>query len=220
MNVSIDQRAINILISLKSDHQLSRFVNERLKIPHVYQGSDKIRLIILGQDPTVKNTASRAMIETVLNLDKHGSLRYYLSHICNSLNLHLENVYATNYLKNFFITPPTQIKEINIFKEFSPFWLPLLKEELAQFPNVPIISLGQPLLQAIIINDASPRVRDYWGYTADWKSSGRCPFLRLEPNKTVFGRAAYPFPHQPSIKKVFYTNRLSDYCIYLREHME
>jgi len=27
-----------------------------------------------------------------------------------------QNIYATNYFRNFFIKPPTQIEEINVFE--------------------------------------------------------------------------------------------------------
>jgi len=91
-----------------------------------------------GQDPTVKNEKSRASITQVLNLNKLGNLYNYLSRICSGLHLDLEkNIYATNYLKNFFIVPPTQIKGISIFNEFAPYWLPMLREELAEFTHTP-----------------------------------------------------------------------------------
>lgn len=216
MNLDVHRRAIEVLNTLKSDHQLSRFVDAGLGIPDVYHGSDGIRLIILGQDPTVKNPASRSTIRTTLNLDKAGSLRNYLSSICNKLGLDLENVYATNYLKNFFTAPPTQISEIDVFKELSKYWLPLLKDELSQFPEVPMISLGQPLLQAIATEGASPLVRDYWGYVANWKSGERgiCSSLAAESN--ILGRVVYPFPHQPSIGKRFYAERLKAYCTFMK----
>ena len=63
------------------------------RIPKVFQGSGEIKLVILGQDPTVKNIKSRSMINTVLSLDRNGALRRYLG-VCpqrkwdkNSLNV-------------------------------------------------------------------------------------------------------------------------------------
>jgi hypothetical protein len=96
----------------------------------------KIRLIVIGQDPTVKNEASRETIETVLNLDKqHSSLYNYISLICEKLGLDLpQHVYFTNYAKNFFTHPSTQIVECNLLHEVSQYWLPLLQEELSIFP--------------------------------------------------------------------------------------
>ncbi len=218
MSLNIDQKARDVLNSIASNLRLSRLVDFRLPIPQIYHGTDKIKLIILGQDPTVKNKKSRETITTVLNLDKPGSLYNYLSRICDGLGLSLkENAYAINYLKNFFIAPPTQIKEIDIFKEFAPYWLPLLREELAQFPQAPIITLGQPLLSAIVREGVSPLVRDYWGYTSNWKSGERGTRRYLKPSKNILSRIIFPFPHQPSIGKQFYSERFKDYVSFTRE---
>jgi len=218
MQFNVEQRAKEVLIGLASNPHLSRFVDSTLDIPRVYRGSGEIRLIVLGQDPTVKNVRSRATIKTVLNLDRRGSLRNYLAQICSDLGLDLgQNVYATNYLKNFFIKPPTQIKEINVFQEFSRIWLPLLLDELAMFPHEPIITLGEPLLSALVHKGASPRVRDYWGYTPRWKSGETGPFRCVEPNENHLGRFIFPYPHQPSIRKRFYRERLRDYTAFVRD---
>jgi hypothetical protein len=215
----VHQRAAEVLKTLKSDRRLSHFVDPSLGISEAYHGGDTIRLIILGQDPTVKNPASRLTIRTTLNLDKAGSLRNYVCNVCNNLDLDLENVYATNYLKNFFTAPPTQITELDVFKEFGPYWLPLLKDELAQFPDVPVISLGQPLLGTIVTDDTSPLVRDYWGYVANWKSGEQGPFSSLAAEDNILGRAVYPFPHQPGIGKRFYAERLKSYCAFMKRRM-
>jgi len=219
MSLNLAVKTREILENLLADSHLAHFVC-KLPIPKVYSGNGRIKLVILGQDPTVKNKASRATITTVLNLDKSGSLKNYLSRICTGLGISLENVYATNYLKNFFTEPPTQIKEIDIFKEFTPYWLPLLKEELAQFPHVPIIVLGQPLLLPIVCGGASSLVRDYWAYTANWKSGEKGIYRYVEPDKNILGRVVFPFPHQPSIGKQFYTKRFEEYIAFIiRKHL-
>jgi hypothetical protein len=220
MAISIDVESRKFFSYLQSQSGLSQYTDTTLSIPQIYRGNSDIKLIILGQDPTVKNINSRRTITTVLNLNRPGSLRKYISQICDGLGITPENIYATNYLKNFFITPPTQIKEINIFKEFGPYWLPLLKEEIAQYPNVPVISLGQPLLKAIVKNNVSPLVHDYWGYLPKWRFGVQKPFRNLETYDNVLDRTVYPFPHQPSIRKKFYADRLIDYCSYVKGYIE
>jgi hypothetical protein len=174
----------------------------------------------LGQDPTVKNQKSRAKIKTVLNLDRKGSLHNYLNGICQGLKIDLyKNVYATNYLKNFFIRPPTQIKEDNVFENFARVWLPLLKEELVQFDNVPIIALGQPVLSIIVRESASKYVRDYWGYNNDWKTGKTLPFRYIKADDNVLNRVVFPFPHQPSINKKFYCTRLKEYVAFMKQEI-
>jgi len=125
-------------------------------------------------------------------------------------------VYATNLFKNFFIDPPTQIKEINIFLTFLPYWLPLLKDELAHYPKAPVISLGEPLLQTIVSGNVSAKVRDYWGYTKEWKAGKIGPFKHLLAEDNNLGRIIFPYPHQPSIRKQFYRENLTQYTKYMK----
>lgn len=189
--------------------ELKDFVDGNLPLPKVYKGKADIKLIVLGQDPTVKNAVSRKNIQTVLNLDKAGALRSYLTDVCSKLNLTLDHVYATNLLKNFFIAPPTTITEINIFKQFLPVWLPILKIELSQYPNVPVISLGEPLLEVIVKEGVKRKVREYWNYDNDASYS----FLKSEDN--ILNRDVFPFPHQPSTRFNFYKENMSSYIQFL-----
>jgi hypothetical protein len=213
MNMAIDlQRYIS------SHPDIGKYVDSRYQMPETHKGTGTIKLIILGQDPTVKKEDDRKFIKKVLNLDKCGKLRSYLISLCNDLGLNLDaNVYATNYLKNFFIRPPAQIKEVDVFQLFEPYWLPVLIEEIRPFPDIPIISLGQPLLGAMVKPGASAFVRDYWGYTANWKSGQRGTYRYLKPELNKTGRVVFPFPHQPSLNKEFYRNGLAEYIHFTRE---
>lgn len=99
---SIARRSQAVLEDLLSAPSVGQYVENRT-VPVPFLGEGEIRLIVLGQDPTVKNEKSRAGIRTVLNLDKEGSLKRYLRRICQGLGIGLEeNVYATNVVKNFF----------------------------------------------------------------------------------------------------------------------
>jgi uracil-DNA glycosylase len=217
-SIDVQRRSTEVLTGLRADPNLGCFVHPTLGVPDVFGGKGEVRLIVLGQDPTVKNPRSLRTIKTVLNLDKSGNLRAYLSRICEGLGLNLDqHVYATNYLKNFFVKPPTQIDEIDVFQVFGPIWLPLLKDELAMFPQAPVVTLGQPLLGALVRPEASPLVRDYWGYTPRWKSGERGEFRHLAPQDNLLRRIVFPFPHQPSIRKQFYRERLADYTAFVRE---
>lgn len=217
---TIEEKANHILNRLRQDPDLSPFVDFSLPIPKTFKGSGNIKLIILGQDPTVKNPKSRAKINTVLNLDRNGHLRRYLEGVCEGLGMNLdENVYATNYFKNFFVKPPTQIEEVSIFEKFAPIWLPLLIEEIEMFPGAPVISLGEPLLEILVTNDASPKVRDYWGYTRDWKSVKTGDLHHLAYTDNILGRRVFPYPHQPSLRKQFYRDQLDRYIDFTRRKM-
>lgn len=222
IKAEIARKSAEVLQKVKADSRLSHYVPTD-RIPSIFMGTDdvrKVRLIVIGQDPTVKNEASRETIETVLNLDKpHGSLYKYISLICERLGLDLsQHVYATNYAKNLFIRPPTQIVECDLLHEFSQYWLPLLQEELSLFPSRPIVTLGEPLLKALLFDPKKALVRWYWGYTPDWvRTKAVFSFVSQEENK--LGRRLFPFPHQPSLRKRFYGAKLQSYLGYMKTTM-
>ena len=219
----IAKKAAATLKNIMTDSTLKDYVASE-RIPAVFIRTDdpaNIRLIIIGQDPTVKKEADRAQIHTVLNLDKPNSRLYkYIHNICVRLDLDMkQQVYATNYGKNFFVRPPTQIREINILREAGRYWIPLLKEELAYFPDqAQIITLGEPLLKALSINSYRPKLRHFWGYTPDWQNSeSRYSFVGAAEN--LLARNLYPLPHQPSLQKMFYQTRLDSYLAFIRKSL-
>ncbi len=207
-----------VLKRILADAALAASVDDTLSIPMHYHGSGAVRLIVLGQDPTVKNAASRQTIKMVLNLDKKGSLQNYIRHICTALDLSFErDLYATNYFKNFFSAPPASL---NVLPQFVPYWLPHLTEELAQFPNVPIIALGEPLLEVLAQGNASRKVRDYWGFVPNWQMAEQKPFKSLASNENSLNRLIFPFPHQPSLRKTFYKSRLDAYLAFMKASLD
>lgn len=215
----IASRSSDILDKIKDNPKLSQYITED-KIPSVFIETDdvkEIRLIVIGQDPTVKNEVSRKTVSTVLNLDKpNGSISKYLSTICEGLGLNLQqHVYATNYAKNFFTRPPTQIKECNLLDETSRYWLPLLQSELSRFPNCTIITLGEPLLRVLLIKPHKAFLRDYWGYTSHCLGTEPV-FSYIPPEENKLTHKIFPFPHQPSIRKAFYRATLKAYLTYVK----
>ena len=210
----------HVLASLKGNSVLSRYIDSSYPIPRPYKGSGDIKLVVLGQDPTVKDVKARVKIKTVLNLDSNGSVRSYLSGLSQKLGIDLQkHVYATNVYKNFFIAPPTQIKDIDIFQAFLNIWLSVLEEELAQYENIPVITLGEPILKSLVKSDAPIRLREYWGYTPEWKTGKFSSLSYLVPDKNRLDRAIYTFPHQPSLRNQFYKNRMEDYISYMKENV-
>lgn len=176
-----------------------------------YRISNQVELIIIGQDPTVKNEKSRRSVEYTLNLDKYGSLRKYISEIADKLSLKFENVYATNIFKYFYSIPPE--KTMNVLYTHLEKNLNLLKDGISVYPKVPIITFGLPVLRLLAGPDAE--VRDYWDYNKITKSSGQqFSFCRASENK--LGRDFFPFPHQPSLAKIFYKDTLNDYLKYMK----
>lgn len=104
-----------------------------------------------------------------------------------------ENIYATNLFKNFFVKPPTQIKEVDVFKEFPRWWLPFLRNELNSYPNIPVITLGEPLLSALVDDGINRRVRYYWRYTSRWKLGETTTFRPINPTENRLSQSTISF---------------------------
>lgn len=173
--------------------------------------SNDINLIILGQDPTVKNEKSRRSIEYTLNLDKSGSLKSYISEIAETLRLKFDNVYATNFFKYFYSDPPERTMHV-LYAHLEPN-LRLLMEELSAYPKVPIITLGLPVLR--LLTHEKAEVHRYWGYDKkSRRSTGVFDCCKEGDNKLE--RNVFPFPHQPSLRKPFYKETLMNYLKYVR----
>lgn len=223
IKAEIARKSADVLLQIRNNPRLSHYVPTDY-IPDVYietDGIENVRLVVIGQDPTVKRESSRKTIKTALNLDKpNGSLYKYLYKICDGLRLDLrQHIYATNFAKNFFIQPPTQIEECNVLDEFDHYWLPLLREELSLFPDRPVLALGEPLLESLLIDRSRAQVRRYWGYTTGWESGLVNNFSFVTPEENKLRRRLFPFPHQPSMRKRFYRATLRSYLSYMKENM-
>lgn len=208
---------------LKQVEKAWPFINEKLPIPKPYLGLGQIRMVIIGQDPTVQNEQQRQAIATVLNLDKRGGLLVYLSQLCRDLGLSLENVYATNACKNFFIKPPTAITELDVLAASTPVWLPVLRAELAQFPEALIISLGQPVLSMLVKPGFSRQMRDYWGYHRRWREGYSTPMHPIAAEESTVDRMIFPFVHQPTIRSQraeFYRVKRGGYLDFIRKQAD
>lgn len=209
----VTREAEQIRRRLLKDESLARCLDKnRDYIPVPKLGTGEIKLIIVGQDPTVKNEKSRDAVKTVLNLDKRTSLYEYISYVAKRLGYDIEqNVYATNLLKCFYASPPATIPYA--VREHTPYWIDLLKRELAEFPDAKIITLGEPVLAALV-TDGSSRVRDYWGYQGS-NLANILNFRYCEAANNLLQRRFFPLPHQPSIRKQFYRNYMAHYIAFL-----
>ncbi len=216
-------RANEVVQKLQHSHpEIYKLIHHHLPIPTVYCGQGPIRLVVLGQDPTINDSARLDTVSTVLNLNKAGSLRSYIKQLCAILELDIsQHLYATNLFKPFFVSPPVQLAkqvEFDLFAALRPIWLPLLQEELAAFPDVPVLSLGEPLLRVLAGDGMSQFVRHYWGYKPDWKDGFSQSFAYLAPEENQLSRRLYPFPHVTSARtKPFYSGQLSAYTRFLGE---
>ena len=205
-------KSLEIRDSLKSQNDFKENPIENTLLPVLpFRVSNKIKLIIIGQDPTVKNELSRKTIEYTLNLDINGSLKNYIKQICAGLGIEFENIYATNVFKYFYTYPPERTMHV-LHSHLEPN-LQLLRDEISAYPKAKIITLGLPVLQLMAGEQA--QVSQYWGYD---KKTGKSlyGFSACLPDANKLGRKFYPFPHQPKIVKGFYKNHLSKYINFVK----
>lgn len=199
-------------LKIKNDFESNK-IDTSLPIIPAYKGNAEIKLIVIGQDPTVKEESSRKKITCTLNLDKSNALKRYILDICSGLKITVDNVYATNLFKYFYTIRPSQTMEV-LISHLEPN-LDLLKEELKEFNNIPVITLGEPVLQ--LLTDLNEKVHDYWDFDQKTKSTnGMFQFSKANDNKLQ--RDFYPFPHQPSIRKAFYKNNITNYIKFMMKN--
>ncbi|MCK4429899.1 MAG: hypothetical protein KAW19_01220, partial [Candidatus Aminicenantes bacterium] len=174
----------------------------------------------VGQDPTVQNPKYREKIKVTLLLDQPGRLRTYLGNICKALDLSLdENIYATNLLKNFFTVPPDTMrkKDPEFFWKAAEHWIPLLRKEIEEFENVPILPLGEPVLNCLTKNADGVLIRNYWGYEGPARYGRNFGFI--EPSENILSRVIFPFPHIPGLSHKIYRKQMSGYLAFMKEHL-
>lgn len=172
-----------------------------------------IKLIIIGQDPTVRNINSRQQITATLNLDKENSLKCYLKKVCDKLDIDIKKeVYASNLYKCFFKIPPAA--DETILSRHFKYWMDFLIQELEPFENTQIITLGEPLIKQLI-HSGIKRVKHYWNYIGNTKSNKDFKFIRAEDN--YLQKRIYPLPHQPTWNRnKFYRYYFNEYLAFIK----
>ena len=196
------------------------YIDTSLTPPIPFRGRGQIRLIVLGQDPTVQNPDYRRRIKVTLLLNQQGGLRTYLTKVCKALDIDLdENIYATNLLKNFFTIPPDSLRKQNpqLIQKAADYWIPLLKEEIEEFKNIPILPLGEPALNCLTKGPECVLIRNYWGYEGPAKYG--LNFSYIKPTENVLSRIIFPFPHLPGLSHKIYRQQMGGYLAFMKKHI-
>lgn len=181
----------------------------------------QIKLVIIGQDPTILNNTEdsrkrQKKITTTLDLNNEkGNLRKYCNLISNNLGFNIDkDVYATNLSKCVFKEKPASN---GVLSKHSKHWLPLLQKELSVFSEkVIFISLGEPLLNQLTHSN-NKKVRYYWDYIGDTKSGG--DFKCNEAHENHLHKRIFPIGHQPTwSRNKFYKIYLEDYLNFIKNN--
>jgi hypothetical protein len=196
---------------LSNDPVLIKDIDSSLPFLSPYSKAIKcndIKLVFIGQDPTVRNPDSRRTITATLNLDKNNSLKSYLGLVCKILKIDIDTeVYATNLYKCFFTFPPADDETI-LTRHFK-IWTDLLINELSVFKQPIIITLGEPLIKQLI-HTRNKEVKYYWDYIGTTQSGKNFRAINIQDN--YIQRRIYPIAHQPTwSQNKFYRDYLNDY---------
>lgn len=211
---------------LAADPVVGQFVRRDAPIPSPFWGPGEIRLVVVGQDPTIKaaekNPEAQYQVRTVLNLDRDGPLRKYVVELSEELGLTLENVYATNACKNPFTARPTTILEkvgVDVLEQSAAVWLPILARELARFSSAIVVSLGEPVLTMLVRSGSPRQMKWYWGHRPGWKNGHFDPMRSITRDQSNLGVPVFPFVHQPAstgVRSAFYRTRRGEYLEFVR----
>jgi len=208
------------VIKKLASSEISSYIDTSLTPPDPFRGRGEIKLIVLGQDPTVHNPKHRKKLKVTLLLNQPGRLRTYIEDICKGLDLGLdENIYATNLLKNFFTVPPDTLRKKNpqLFCNAADYWIPLLREEIKEFENVPILPLGEPVLNCLTKSEERILIRNFWGYEGPAQYGKN--FAYMKPTENILSRVVFPFPHLPGRSHKIYQQQFNNYLAFMKEHI-
>lgn len=216
-DLSIEVRKV---VDKLATSEISQYIDTSLTPPSPFRGRGKIKLIVLGQDPTVQDPEYREKIKVTLLLNQPGGLRTYLGKVCQGLDIDLdENIYATNLLKNFFTVPPDKMRKENpqFFRRAADYWIPLLKAEIEELENVPILPLGEPVLNCLTTSPDQVLIRNYWGYEGPARYGRN--FGYIKPTENVLSRVVFPFPHIPGLSHKIYREQLDGYLAFMKGYI-
>jgi len=207
----IGNQLLKVRKALSKDSVLIKDIDSSLPFLLPYSNAkncEDIKLIFIGQDPTVRIPESRKEITATLNLDKNNSLKSYLRLVSNKLQINVEKeVYATNLYKCFFTSPPADDESI-LTRHFK-IWADLLINELSVFKKTIIISLGEPLIKQLI-HTGEKEVKYFWNYIGKTQSGKN--FKAIESTNNYLQKKIYPIAHQPTwSQNKFYRDYLDDY---------
>ena len=81
--LSIEARKV---IDKLTSSEISSYIDSSLTPPNPFRRRGEIKLIVLGQDPTVHDPEYKKKIKVTLLLDQPGKLRTYLGNVCKGLD--------------------------------------------------------------------------------------------------------------------------------------
>lgn len=132
---------------------------EGLKVQPYFKEGNNFKLMLIGQDPTIKENKER--VKTVLMLDQeNGQLRRWLKGFFGASKFDSITIYATNAVKCSFSRRPSELKRggRNLLHKCFENCSEYLKTEVKKFSPSLILSFGEPSHEMFtkIINEDIP----------------------------------------------------------------
>jgi len=116
-----------------------------LRVIPYYKRGGGLRVVLIGQDPTIFNRPERVSEVLMLN-EENGQLSRWLRKIFGEDNFHALTLYATNLVKCSFAKPPSTSKAggLKFLKPYFQNCKDYLAEELLNFRPEFVLTLGEP----------------------------------------------------------------------------
>lgn len=114
-----------------------------LHVSPYYRAGDKVRLMLIGQDPTIYKNPERVAYVLMLN-QKNGQLSRWLEGLFGDANFQSLTLYATNLVKCSFTKPPSTTKQggFNFIKRYFDNCRAYLNQEITMFKPTLVLTLG------------------------------------------------------------------------------
>lgn len=114
-----------------------------LQVEPYIQFGDDFKLMLIGQDPTIRVKKERVKQVLMLN-EPNSQLRRWLSEIFGKENFEAMTIYATNIVKCTFDKPPSSYRGKHFLRPYFENCKDYIVKEITHFKPTLVLTLGEP----------------------------------------------------------------------------
>lgn len=125
-------------------------------LPEAYRGSEDLKAILLGADPTNNGTKDKKglkEIKTVFGIGEYAEFFRPQETNLKQINLDKENLYIQNVCRNYFKEETSKNKH---WSEVAKLWMKYLKEELDTLDpemKLPVLATSEVIMKVLVGNE-------------------------------------------------------------------